>query len=643
MAHESFEDAETARLMNEFFVNIKVDREERPDLDSIYMSAVVAMTGQGGWPMSVFLTPKGEPFYGGTYFPPNPRYGMPAFREVLTALAKVWREERSEALRVSSQMAADLRKAIPLQSAQAPQFSPADLASAAQKLVATYDAQHGGWGEAPRFPAPMTIEFLLQQGQRGEIAALATATHLLKVMQRGGLMDLVGGGFHRYSTDNDWLVPHFEKMLYDNAQLASVYLHAYLLTGETSFRETCESVLDFLLREMTHPDGGFYSSLDADSEGEEGMFYVWAPNAIDQALPDPADRAFFRQVYPNLEHGNFEGKTILQKPLDLTALAAHLNLPLASLDECLADCHRQLFAARNQRVRPHTDDKILTAWNALALRVFAEAAAALDRADYLAAARKNADFLTSQLYPRDMLLRSWRAGQAHLPAYLEDYAALILALLALYPVDPNPRWFAWAERLTNEMRSEFTDPAGGFFDTRVTRAGEPELIVRPKDLQDNATPSGNALAVQCLLRLAQFTGETAMQSQAETVLGALQPSALKYPSAFSCWLQALDFAVGPVQQVAVIWPAGSAAPSEFLGPLAHAYRPRTIIATASYPLTVAFPALLAERTPLNGLPTVYICRGFICQLPLTRPEDLTAQLDEAPLTNPISSRLNAAT
>ncbi|HLO14402.1 MAG TPA: thioredoxin domain-containing protein, partial [Anaerolineales bacterium] len=500
MAHESFEDPETAALMNENFVNIKVDREERPDLDSIYMQATTAMTGSGGWPMSVFLTPDLRPFYAGTYFPPVRRYNMPAFKDVLQSLSKVWREERDEVDRVGSQV---LQHIQPQMLGQAETtLSPETLEAATKSLLESYDWGYGGWGSAPKFPQPMTIEFLLRRAladspQHEQI--LKASQHVLNAMSRGGMYDVVGGGFARYSVDNFWRTPHFEKMLYDNAQLALVYLHGYLVSSEVRYRGVCEETLDFLLREMTHPNGGFYSSLDADSEGEEGKFYVWTHDEIQSILGPDFD--FFKAAYGITPQGNWEGKTILQRALDDPSLAARFKLDAEIVHTKLAESHSKLLEVRNTRVRPGTDDKVLVMWNALALLAFAEAGRYLDRKDYLDAARRNARFLLDNLYITDRLLRSWREGQAKHNAYLEDYAGLILALLALYQSDSNQESYTTAQILADQMVAHFADPDGGFFDTRDDHEA---LLVRPKDIQDNATPSGNALAATALLQLATY-------------------------------------------------------------------------------------------------------------------------------------------
>jgi uncharacterized protein YyaL (SSP411 family) len=625
MAHESFENPETARLMNQNFINIKVDREERPDLDGIYMSAVISMSGQGGWPMSVFLTPDGEPFYGGTYFPPSPRYGMPGFRDVLMAIDHVWRDERDQAFQVSKQIVEHLQSTASWGSRETQPLSSGDLETAVKKLVSNYDWQNGGWGNAPRFPAPMTIEFLLQQGTRDLEEPIQAAAHALKTMQRGGMYDVVGGGFHRYSTDDRWLVPHFEKMLYDNAQLALAYLHAYLLSGESSFRITCEETLDFLLREMTHPLGGLYSSLDADSDGHEGQFYIWSIEEIHQVITGNDEWEFFQKMYPVSVEGNFQGKNILQKATTEEELASDLKISTEETRQRLANIHQRLLAARGQRTRPQTDDKILTAWNGMALKALAEAGRSLGREDFILAAQKNADFLITNLYFEDRLHRSWRDGQARHDAFLEDYAALCLGLIALYQSDGKNRWYSWAVRLSEEMKANFTDPAGGFFDTRLDQGG---LLVRPKSVQDNAVPSGNALAAQVLLQMAELSGNLDQRNEAEKLLASLRNTCLGYPSAFSFWLQAMDFAVGPIQQIALVWPAGMEPPSDFLGVVNQKYRPRAVVAFASFPVESNQPELLQSRSPVKDRTTAYVCQRFICQRPTTSLEEFRSLLGD---------------
>jgi uncharacterized protein YyaL (SSP411 family) len=622
MAHESFEDSETAALMNENFVNIKVDREERPDLDSIYMQATTAMTGSGGWPMSVFLTPDLRPFYAGTYFPPVRRYNMPAFKDVLLSLSKVWNEERDEVDRVGSQVLQHIQPQM-LEPAENT-LGPDTLEAATKSLLETYDWGYGGWGSAPKFPQPMTIEFLLRRAvsespQREQ--SLKASQHVLNAMSRGGMYDVVGGGFARYSVDNFWRTPHFEKMLYDNAQLASVYLHGYLVTGEVKYRLICEETLDFLLRELTDSHGGFYSSLDADSEGEEGKFYVWTYDEI-QSILGP-DFEFFKTAYGITPQGNWEGKTILQRALDDSSLAARFRLDSETMHAKLAECHAKLLEIRNTRIRPGTDDKVLVMWNALALFAFAEAGRYLDRKDYLDVAIRNARFLLDNLYITDRLLRSWRKGQAKHNAYLEDYASLTLALLALYQADPNPEWYTTALILADQMVAHFTDSNGGFFDTRDDHEA---LLVRPKDIQDNATPSGNALAATALLQLVSYGDRDTWRRVADDMLTSIQNALLRYPTSFAQWLSATDFAVGPTREVAILGELDHITTQVLLKTLWKRYRPRQVTAISSYPPAPGSPALLTDRPLLNNQSTAYVCEGFVCLQPVNLPDEMEVQL-----------------
>jgi len=631
MAHESFEDPDTAAVMNDYFVNIKVDREERPDLDGIYMQAVVALTGSGGWPMSVFLTPQGIPFLGGTYFPPVRRsYGsssIPGFRELLLAVAQIWKNDRQRLLENGQQLLEHIRsQAHPGGEATAPQISthdPAVLDQAAAALAQGYDWRNGGWGRAPKFPQPMAIEFLLRKARRGDTFARDIAVHALKAMAKGGMYDVVGGGFSRYSTDDRWCVPHFEKMLYDNAQLARAYLHAWLVTGDVQFRRVCEATLDFVTIEMSHPTGGFYSSLDADSEGEEGKFYLWTRAEIQATLNDAEAVAFLDAVYGLSETGNFEGKNILQRAMDDGQLAEKFKIPVENIPARLAELHQRLSIARSERIRPATDDKILVAWNGLMLTAFAEAGRYFGRNDYLERARANARFILDNLVHEGRLLRSWRAGQARHNAYLEDYAALALALLALYQSDPEPRWFQTAHSLLDEMITHFADPAGGFFDTSDDHEA---LIARPKDIQDNATPCGNSLAALALLQLAAYTGEARYHDLALQAIQPAQSLAAQYPTAFSNWLCAIDFASGPVKEVAIIGQPSERA--ELAAQLWAAYHPNLVAALCAPDPATGHPLLVQGRPTLNGLPTAYVCQNFVCQRPVHTAQELAILLED---------------
>ena len=618
MAHESFEDPETADLMNRHFINIKVDREERPDLDSIYMSAVVALTGQGGWPMTVALTPDGRPFFGGTYYPPTPRHGLPAFRQVLLALAEAWQERRGDVEGSAGEIADHLRQMALAETLGSSGALNDDLIDQALNgLLRSFDSRLGGFGRAPKFPPSMTLEFLLRvYAGRGDSMSLHMAERTLEAMAHGGLYDQLGGGFARYSTDERWLVPHFEKMLYDNALLARVYLHAWQVAGKPLYRRVVEETLDFVRREMRHERGGFYSSYDADSEGEEGKFYVWTADEIRAALGDEAAR--FMAAYGVSEGGNWEGHNILHVAEDLTGLGDLSGLKEARL---------KLFNIRARRVPPGLDDKVLTAWNGLMLAAFAEAGRVLDRPDYTATAVANAEFLYATMRRDDgRLLRSWQAaaGDARYNAYLEDYAFLADGLLALYETTFDPRWFAWARELADLMLAHFSDPAGGFFDTSDDHEA---LLHRPKDVQDNATPSGNGMAAHVLLRLGLFTGEGRYWDTAERMVAGLYEPMARYPGAFAHWLGAAAFILSQPLEVAVAGDPAAADTRALLDVAQRAFRPNLVIAAGEGKAAEVVP-LLAGRDRLDGRAAAYVCRRFVCRRPVAEPAALTAQLDE---------------
>jgi uncharacterized protein YyaL (SSP411 family) len=445
----------------------------------------------------------------------------------------------------------------------------------------------------------------------------------LKAMAQGGMYDLLGGGFARYSVDPTWLVPHFEKMLYDNAQLARVYLHAFQLTAEADFREVCTTTLDFVLREMTHPHGGFYSSLDADSEGEEGKFYLWTPDEIRAAIPDPQEADQALEAYSVIGQGNFDGKNILRRSRTDAELAGHFGLTVDEIHTNLDRVKAKLLQVRSRRVRPSTDDKVLVSWNALMLTAFAEAGQALGKQEYIDAATRNADFLLMNMYKDGHLFRSWREGAANHNAYLEDYAGLALALLSLYQADTNPRWYQAAFSLVQEFLDHFTDPAGGFFDTCDDHE---TLLYRPKDVQDNATPSGSALAATALLRLAAYEGRSDWRLIAEKMLTSNLGMMMRYPSAFAQWLQAAGFALGPANEVAILGDPEDRSTKDLLQALWRGYHPHMLLATSAYPPPAGSPALLNDRPLLNGKPTAYVCRGFVCQQPVNTPDEMLAQL-----------------
>jgi uncharacterized protein YyaL (SSP411 family) len=620
MAHESFEDEETAAFMNEHFINIKVDREERPDLDSIYMQATISMTGSGGWPMSVFLAPDLKPFYTGTYFPPARRYNMPAFKDVLAGLANAWQNDRDEITKVSEQVNSHLQHQVKNQVSDS--LVQEHLVAIAETMKSTYDWGYGGWGDAPKFPQAMALEFLLHHSIKNKNDEyLKLIHHCLQAMSRGGMYDVVGGGFSRYSTDSQWRVPHFEKMLYDNALLVRAYIHAWQVTKEPAYKRIVEQTLDFISREMTHEQGGFYSSLDADSEGEEGKFYVWSLEEMREVLKEESD--FFEAAYGITAKGNWEGKTILQRALDDSSLAAGFHLNLEDVPAKLAESHARLYSARNLRIRPGTDDKVLTAWNGLMLAAVAESARVLERKDYLLLATRNAEFLLSELRSNGKLRRSWRNGSAINEVFLEDYSALILGLLELYQTDFNNKWFVAAKELADEMIEKFTDPEGGFFDTPNDAAA---LLIRPKDIQDNATPSGNSLACEALIKLSAFTDEGKYRDIAEKSLTLITDFVLRYPLGFARWLSAAENAQGNMKQVALLGEAEEELFQRMLQVIRAEYRPGLITAASTYPIQEGAPALLHNRPLINDQSTAYVCEGFVCKQPTIEIEILIEQL-----------------
>jgi uncharacterized protein YyaL (SSP411 family) len=606
MAHESFEDQVTAEQMNADFINVKVDREERPDVDSIYMQAVNAMTGRGGWPMTVFLTPDGKPFYAGTYFPNEPRHGMASFQQILTGVIQAWRNDRENVVGSASEVAQQLQELSGVGFEEQP-LDEEIFRSALRGLGQRFDASWGGFGDAPKFPQSMTIEFLLRESIRGENDnALEMAELTLRKMAEGGMYDQIGGGFARYSVDHRWLVPHFEKMLYDNAQLARVYLHAWQVTGNDFYRRITEETLDYVLREMRHEDGGFYSSQDADSEGVEGKFYVWSADEIREALGEEADT--FMRVYGVSNEGNWEGHNIL-------------NLRLAgALDGRIAAARATLYELRSKRIWPGLDDKVLTSWNGLMLAALAEAGQALGRADYIEAAESNADFVHRTMR-RDSgrLFRTWKAGSdAKYNAYLEDYAYLADGLLALYEATFERRWVDWARELAELMLGHFRDTKnGGFFDTSDDHE---QLIHRPKDLQDNAVPSGNAMAAGVLVRLSLLTGNGDYWQVAEQSTSTMNKFMAQYPSGFGQWLNVAKFMLSEPREIALMGSGDAIAP--LLEVIRGGYRPFQVVAAGE---EGSLP-LLENRPQIDGKGTAYVCRRFVCQAPVTGPEELALQL-----------------
>jgi uncharacterized protein YyaL (SSP411 family) len=617
MEHESFENPRIARLLNESFIPIKVDREERPDLDQIYMNAVQMMTGRGGWPMSVFLTPDLQPFYGGTYWPETSRGGMPGFDQILQAIAAAWRDRRPEL----TTQAAELTKHLTTTQIPAPtngKLSEQLLHLAASALTRSFDPHHGGFGGAPKFPHPMDLRLLLRVWRRGgrNDSLLRVVTTTLDKMAAGGVYDHLGGGFHRYSVDERWLVPHFEKMLYDNALLASCYVDGFLATGNADDARVARETLDYLLRDMTDPAGGIYSTEDADSEGEEGKFYVWTPAEVEAALGPEAAKTF---CYVNdvSEAGNFERSNILNLPKTIEQCAKLRQLDPDRLRTDLAVWRARLLAARGKRVRPGRDEKVLVSWNGLAIDALACAAGALDEPRYLAAATAAADFiLTKMRRPDGRLLHVWR-GEAKLDAYLDDYACLTNGLITLYEAGFEERYIDEAVHLADIMLAHFADPNdGGFF---FTADDHEALVARQKDWQDSSTPSGNAMAATALLRLGKLTGR---RDYTDAALGTLQAAAglmERFPSAAGQMLAALDFHLGPTPEIAIL---GNNDPdtADVLADLQHRFIPNKIVASRRSPeesrASSALSPLFAGKTPQQPPPTVFICENFTCQAPV---------------------------
>jgi uncharacterized protein YyaL (SSP411 family) len=645
MEHESFEDEHTAGLMNQLFINIKVDREERPDLDSIYMQAVQAMTGQGGWPMTVFLTPDLVPFYGGTYFPPTPRYGMPSFEQVLQSVASAYQERRDEIERSAQNLLDHLSRTLTADG-NADDLRVETLDAAHHTLAREFDAVHGGFGDKPKFPPSMDLEFLLRVYRRtGWKKSWEMVDLTLRKMALGGMYDQLGGGFHRYSVDERWLVPHFEKMLYDNALLSRVYLHAYQASGDPFFRRIVEETLDYVIREMTcvgrRPDacGGFYSTQDADSEGVEGKFFIWTPDEVD-ALLGVEDGPLFRAYFDVTEAGNFEHKNILHIDHSIEEVAARLDVTAAQLTAAIERGKQVLFDAREKRIKPGRDEKVLTAWNGLMLASMAEAGAVLARQDYVEAAVQAADFVLTQL--RDgscRLLRSYKDGQSKYDAYLEDHAYLADGLLSLYQATFDVRWLDEARALADDMLTRFwDDEEGGFFDTASDHADQ-ALIIRPKSITDNAIPSGNAVAAAVLFDLAILAGpyDGAGKSEAyyRHAVGTLQllgGAMARYPRAFGQALSALDAYRATTQEIVIVGDPREAATKALLETVHGRYLPNKVLVVARPDQVDALSQripLLAGRTQTDGTPTAFVCENYACQLPVTEPEALLRLLEVA--------------
>ena len=614
MEHESFEDEATAAVMNENFVNIKVDMEERPDVDQIYMNFVQLTTGRGGWPMNVFLTPDKRPFFGGTYFPPAPRYGMASWQQTLMSIAEAYRERRDELDHSANEIVGELRRLSIVDAAQGG-LSTDLLDTAFASFSRTFDTVNGGFGGAPKFPPAMSLEFLLRYHHRtGNDMALTIVKYTLDKMARGGIYDQLGGGFHRYAVDAIWLVPHFEKMLYDSAQLIRVYLHAFQVTGDEFYKRIAVEALEYVRREMLDESGGFYSTQDADSEGEEGKFFVWTPEAVAEILGEKAATDFCA-YYDVTAGGNFEGANIL-----------NIRDPLASSPG--PEMNRALFDAREKRIKPNRDEKILTAWNGLMLAAFADAAAVLANDEYLEVAKRNAEFILKQLQKDGRLLRTWKEGTAKLNGYIEDYANVADGLIRLYEVSGEVRYLTEAKRLSDLTITEFWDEEnGGFF---FTSNDHEELIVRNKDFYDNATPSGNSVAADVLLRLAKLLGDDKYERFAVTVLRLTASQLKRHPQGFGRALSALEFHLSRTKEIVVIGPRDHDLERNVLG----RYLPDAVVVLStdaeSDSETIPF---LKDRGMVDAKATVYVCEDFVCQRPVTTVEELAGLSSYTPVNS----------
>jgi uncharacterized protein YyaL (SSP411 family) len=625
MAHESFEDPETAAVMNELFVNIKVDREERPDVDALYMQATMALSGSGGWPMTVFLTPDGRPFYAGTYFPPAARGGLPGFTEVLRSIAGVYRDRREDVEGQAGEVLARLTaNAARRPSGEA--LAPSILEDAAVGLAMAHDRE-GGFGGAPKFPPSLALEFLLRRLARrpDDHHAKQMVTLTLGKMAAGGIYDQVGGGFHRYSVDAIWLVPHFEKMLYDNALLARDYALAHAITGGPEHRRIAEETLDYLLREMRAPDGGFAAAQDADSPGGEGAFFVWTPDELAEILT-AEELAAVTLRYGVRPGGNFEGRSILAIAAPMDAVSERLGGDAAPL---IASARHKLYAARRTRPAPARDDKVVTAWNGLAIAAFADAGVLLDRPDYLEVARETAAFVLDNLIVDGRLRRTYADGAARHLGQLDDHADLAHGLLVLYAATHEPRWLAAARELAARMVELFADPVdGGFY---YSAADAESLVARTRELEDHPTPAGNSQAASVLLRLAALTGDAALEDLAAGALRLVAVEMSRYPQAFGTALIALDAHLAERQEIAIVGPPDDPRTRALLAAARAAADPAAAIAVGdpADPVATEAAPLLAGRPLVDGGPAAYVCRRFACRAPVTDPDALTAELRAA--------------
>ena len=625
MEKESFEDEETAHLMNRNFVNIKVDREERPDLDSIYMQAVQAMTGSGGWPLNVFLTPDLVPFFGGTYFPPQDRHGLPGFKRVLNSVADAYNNRKADVKDTTDKLLTYLKRSAGSTSENIP-ISENTLTNAWVSLDRSFDWASGGFGTAPKFPQAMVMEYLLRHWKRsGNTESLRMVETGLVRMARGGIYDQVGGGFHRYSVDSTWLVPHFEKMLYDNALLSRLYIHAYQATGNDFYKRVACQTLDYVVREMTDENGGFYSAQDADSEGVEGKYYVWTPGEITDVL-DTDEGELFCRYFGVTVRGNFEGKTILSRVIDDEKLADDLDINPAELAQRIERSRRLLLEARSHRVAPHRDEKIQASWNGLMLAGFAEAATAFGRDDYLDIATSNARFLTEVMYGKGRLRHSYKDGRSSDRSFLQDYAFVCDGLIRFYLASFDDRWLSQAITMADDMVSSFWDTGNKtFYDTGV---GLPDLLIRPRNMFDNALPSGPSAAATVLLYLSRLLNKPEYEQIATSAISQVLPTAAQYALGYGNWLCAIDFYLAKPAELVLVGPQQHERTQSLADIISQHYLPNVVQARIDPRNEKVDVELLKDRVMIDGQPTVYICEKYACSAPVTDGKSLKIRLDD---------------
>ena len=624
MEQESFENEKIAALMNDLFVSIKVDREERPDLDEIYMNAVQMLTGRGGWPMTTFLTPDGNPFYGGTYFPPEDRNGMPGFPRILMGVAQAYREKAQDVEKSVKQTLAALQRMSESQETERV-FSSDAIGKCAEQISRAYDSDHGGLGQAPKFPNAGVYELFLRHYYHSKSQRyLEMVLHTLTKMGQGGIYDHLGGGFHRYSVDAKWLVPHFEKMLYDNAQLVRTYSHAYCITKEPFHKQIVDETVTYLLREMLHAEGGFYSTQDADSEGEEGKFFVWTPREVNEVLGEEEGEIFCR-IYDVSEQGNFEEKNILHPILTVEQASKFFRQDQGEIEALIADGKRQLFLEREKRVKPFRDEKIITSWNGLMLSGLAEAIKISPQPPYVEAANRTIDFIFTRLYRAGRLFHTYKDGKAKQHGYLDDYSFLALGLCDFYEATFDRAALARAEELTEIMLREFWDDAGGAF--FYTGKSHELLISRTKPVFDGSIPSGNAAASQLLLRFYHLTGKEDYLKRAEKVLRSYYDVMESQPFGFTHMLCALDLYLIKPKEIVVVGKREDATTAELLSEIQSHYLPNNTLQLVA-PDTSLEPVspLLVGKRQIDGKPTVYICENFTCSAPITTVGELHTAL-----------------